>query len=904
MTRFSERKRTLLKTRRSKALSTFLIGLAVAACFFVPYMITSEGYFTFFGDFNVQQIPFYQMCHEAVRSGNTEWNWLTDLGANFVGSYSFYLLGSPFFWMTIPFPTAVVPYLMGPLLILKFACAALTGYLYIDRFARTPEAARLGGLLYAFSGFSVYNIFFNHFHEAIILFPLLLLALELLMTERRHGFFALMVAVCAVSNYFFFFGMVVFCVIYFIVRAVTGAVQIRFTRFLLMALEAVLGLFMAAFLLWPSILAVAGNGRLSEFQFGWGAILFGKEQIYLNVIECFFFPPDLPARPVFFPGAEVRWSSLGGWMPVFSMVGVFAFFFNRKGGWLKRLITVCVVMALVPVLNSAFYAFNDSYYARWFYMPILMMALATVYMIEDDTVDWSRAWKWVLGITAAFAAVIGFYPQKTDDGNYLLGLYMQEADEKILYPFPFLPKLGIAVEQTYFLRFWMEVLLALLGLMILRALLGLRKKDLLKFCRAATACVCVITVLYANFFVFTGRLHSYEIQEVMIDKLIEGAVDLPDSDDYRIDVYEGVDNTGMYLGLPTINAFHSVVPASIMDFYNYVGEERDVASRPSVDHPAIRSLLSVEFLLNAPTDEDGSDSFTDPDTGETRMPGFRYIKTSGGYEIYENENYVPYGYSYKYYMTQEFCDEQNEDDRSAWMTKAVLLTDEQIERYGGTMKNIETLYSEYDAEDPTATSLTLDDEALATDSANLRATAAANFSVDDNVFSARVVRDTDSLVVFPVPYDDGWKATVNGAPVKIEKVNVGFMAVPVTVGNSEIVFTYTTPGWALGLKISGIALGALVLYLLLAWLIGRKYPPRTVYPEGDELLYRWRNDELFRESVETVPEEPENTPSSLLTDPVEIPSLGEGFEGGFEIDVSAWKDDPAPEEQSKEEGLT
>ena len=54
----------------------------------------------------------------------------------------------------------------------------------------------------------VYNIFFNHFHEAIIVFPILLLALELLITENRRGVFALAVALCAITNYFFFFGMV------------------------------------------------------------------------------------------------------------------------------------------------------------------------------------------------------------------------------------------------------------------------------------------------------------------------------------------------------------------------------------------------------------------------------------------------------------------------------------------------------------------------------------------------------------------------------------------------------------------------------------------------------------------------------------------------------------------------
>ena len=117
---FSYSKKTVLKPRKEKYLSTFLLGLLVSAAFFVPYMIMSEGYFTFYGDFNVQQIPFYQECHKAIREGNIFWSWSTDLGANFIGSYSFYLLGSPFFWLTVPFPNSLVPYLIGPLLILKF----------------------------------------------------------------------------------------------------------------------------------------------------------------------------------------------------------------------------------------------------------------------------------------------------------------------------------------------------------------------------------------------------------------------------------------------------------------------------------------------------------------------------------------------------------------------------------------------------------------------------------------------------------------------------------------------------------------------------------------------------------------------------------------------------------------
>ena len=143
-----------LGKKKEMRLLAFIFGLVTAAAFFVPFIVSGDGYFIFFGDFNVQQIPFYQHCHEMVRSGNFYgWDWQTDLGANFIGSYSFYLLGSPFFWITLLFPNSFVPYLMGPLLILKFACATLTGYMFIRRFTARPESAVAGGLMYAFSGF-------------------------------------------------------------------------------------------------------------------------------------------------------------------------------------------------------------------------------------------------------------------------------------------------------------------------------------------------------------------------------------------------------------------------------------------------------------------------------------------------------------------------------------------------------------------------------------------------------------------------------------------------------------------------------------------------------------------------------------------------------------------------------
>ena len=866
---FSRAKLTALRPQKEKYLSTFVIALITAAALFLPYMIMGEGYFTFYGDFNVQQIPFYQQCHKAVREGNIFWSWTTDLGANFIGSYSFYLLGSPFFWLTIPFPNWMVPYLMGPLLILKFACAAFTSYCYIRRFTRTPSAARLGALLYAFSGFSVYNIFFNHFHEAIIVFPLLLLSLELLITENRRFVFALTVALCAVTNYFFFFGMVVFTVIYFFVRLFSGAIRPKLSRFFALVFEAVLGLALSAFLLMPSILAIIGNERISSILLGWNAIMYGKEQIYGNIIECFFFPPDIPARPVFFPSANVKWSSLGGWRPVFSMVGVFAWFSNRKGSWLKRVIGICIFMSMVPILNSAFYAFNTSYYARWFYMPILMMCLATVSLTEDDSVNWSSAYKWVTGITIAITLVIGFFPQRDSDDKLIFGLYSQSDD------------------GMYLFRYWITCAIAVISLIILGMLLKTLKTDRQGFYKGAVTCVCIISAVYGNFFIACGRSHSYDVKSVMIDQLIEGSLDLDKSDNYRVDVYDGVDNTSMYLGLPGINAFHSVVPKTIFDFYDYIGIERSVGSRPDTKQAALRPLLSVKYLLN----RKGGESFLDEDD-EPRMTGYEYVKTSGGYYIYENNNYVPYGFSYKYYMSLDFCDSYSKSDRTQLMLKAILLDDEQIEKYGNILTNIETLEEPpYDYE--TGTTLSFTDESMEYDCDQLKETAAISFKRDNTGFSAEVRRDKDDLVFFSVPYDEGWTAYVNGEPAEIEKVNVGFMAVKVGKGTSNIRFEYRTPGLANGLIITGGACAVLLLYMLIFSVYSKRHPSDYYYPEGDMLISKWRLED--RKDTRKILAErfPDTVKESILDDDteIEIPHIENGFDGGFKIDSDFLDDD-------------
>lgn len=806
----------------------FFIALGVAFIFFIPFIIYDKGYFFFYGDFNVQQIPFYKTAHQAVRSGNIFWNWNTDLGVNFIGSYTFYLLGSPFFWLTIPFPNWMVPHLIGPLLMLKFACASLTAYCYLRRFCRNKDYALIGALLYAFCGFSVYNIFFNHFHEAIVYFPLLLLSLELLVADNRRGPFAFIVFLSSLSNYYFFVGMCVFLVIYWAVRTLSGCWRMDMRIFGKILLEGVIGIGLAAIILIPSYYSVIQNNRVGGYLTGWNMLLYNKNQRFLNIIQCFFFPPDNPARPVFFPDADAKWSSQAGWLPLFGMTGVIAWLSNRRKTWQRRLIITLLFMALIPVLNSTFQLFNYAYYARWFYMLELMMVLATVQSLDRADIDWSTAFRWSAGITLAFTLAIGLIPQyhSKEDGFTDFGLYNKDGD-------------------FYKLRFWVECLIALVCVGLLIALFTYRgnifakkkncsrgemvsrlRKKAPRFVTMCICLICIVSVGYAGIFIYWGKLSSNDTIGFIIPDLLEGNFELEDSDQYRVDVYSGMDNEAMYLGLPTIQAFHSIVPASVMDYYPYVGVDRGVASRPETSVYQIRSFLNCRYLIDSTKNSSDFD--------ETTMPGWSYYGQVENHDVWENQYCIPYGFTYDMCITEDNA-KQYEGNSAALMLKAMIVTNIQKAKYSDVLKSVDSIPGEDFSEN-----------AYYLDCLARRATSVNNtFSVDNRGFTSGVDLDRKNLVFYAVPYEDGWTAYVDGKKVDIEKVNIGFMAVLVGEGKHTVRFEYMTPGLKIGAAITGAASLGFVAYILLWYIYKRKNPDKciAVYPEGKRMRAEWEEDD-------------------------------------------------------------
>lgn len=792
--------------KHNYALITFFTALVTAAIIFVPFIILNGGVFYYYGDFNVQEIPFYQLAHNAVKSGQMGWNYTTDLGTDFISSYSFYLLGSPFFWLTIPFSNEFVPYLIGPLMILKFACASLSAYLYLRRYVQNNSYAVLGGLLYAFSGFSIYNVFFFHFHEPMIMFPLLLAGLDAFMYDKKRGVFAVAVFASCVVNYYFFVGQVLFVVMYYLMITLTKSCKFKAKEFLLLAVEVLIGFAATAFILLPSVLGLMGNPRLDSLPQGWDSLVYKQPQRYWLIVLGFLFPADMPAFPTFTPESNCKWASVAGWLPLFGMTGVIAYLQLRKRDWLKKLIVLLMLFAFVPVLNSMFQLMNSSiYYARWFYMLVLMFVLATIRAVEDKSADWNRAVAWSVGLTAGMALLIGLMPNITENEDGV--------EETVV---------GV---QATFERFWIYVLFAMASLLAFVLILKKFKENQRKFALMTISATLIISIITSVFIIATGVISSSSIKTIKED-IINSREDIKidDLENVRSDFYECVDNTAMFWGVQSINCFQSSVSTSIMQFYDKMGITRDVASRPDESAYGLRAFLSCKYLFDYNDDED---SFIDED-GTAKMPCWDYITTCNGFDIYENECYIPMGFVYDSFVAEEEFDMVQGVHKTEAILHSMVLTREQMEKYsditGYTDEKYEVLYGEKpEYFDSKVKDYNYGKDAYMEQCEKLASSSCSVFEYTDNGFRAEYNNTgEENLLFFSVPYSTGFSATVNGEAVYVEKVNYGFMAVKIPANTDcEIVFTYETPGLSTGITISLIALGTFVFYMTII-LIYRK----------------------------------------------------------------------------------
>lgn len=688
---------TSLKLRKNNGiLKCAVLGLITALVTFGIFIIRNGGVLTVSDDFNSQQLTFAQAAWNAVRNGNGgQWTWNLDLGSSVVTGFGFYNLGSPFYWIFLLFPKGSFPYLVGPLYILKYVVACVTAYIYLRLFTNKDskyDYAIIGALIYAFSGFQAVNLMFFHFHDVVAFFPLLLWGIETLDDKKKRPWFILAIFINCLVNYFFFIQEVIFMVIYFLFRFWGEPIKEILKKMVTCIVCGIFGVAMASVLFIPSVLYIKGNTR-SEMA------LYLKNFVYesrslLHLIKGALLPGDvMPANSaVIFQ----NWDSPSCYMPLFGLSCVFAFAGKDKS-WIKKLLIFLAVVSIFPFMTSGFLLFT-AVYQRWWYMLVLIMALATVKVLEQP-----KEYAMSKGILIYVAATTVFFLA------IKFVAYNSLKEQMVFYNDRF----------TYF------YIIAVAGPVILDILL---RADKLKYgiVLVATMLLCALT---------TGMTLLYykdDDTKAYLSKY-EAAINLkPIDDQYRYNTRDNVYTlTG---GAAGFGCFSSTIENSAHEFNILLEVDTNNSSQGRIKIPGLPQLLGGKYSITT----DGS--------AENIVDRVSYKDTT----LYVKEGKAfPIGFAMdKYIYANELAKIPFEKRGIALMNAAVIKPGDTAKVDPG-MTHINS--SEIDYDKPVDS---MADEAVEN--------AVKNFSRDNHGFKCTTDYSKDTYVYFSVPNDKGWTAKIDG----------------------------------------------------------------------------------------------------------------------------------------------
>lgn len=772
--------------KQMRAGRVFFLGLAMYLLCILPFMVYRGGIWVYYGDYNIQQVPFYIMCHRMVKSGFFYWNPLLDLGSDIGAAFSMYLWGSPFFWITIPFPESWIPNLMPVLMALKYGTALAAAYLWLRTKTKTENGALLGAFLYAFSGFQGTNIVFAHFHDVTAFFPLYLLSLDRAAQKKKYALpvFSLMTAFMLILSYYFFFGQVIFLILYYVVRCVpAGDFGGELKRMGQILLAGLLGGGLSA-VFWVRLLTgVFGNSRLGNVLSGYDLFCYPDQTTIAAILKSFFMLPDPAGRGTLFTNDAIRVSSLAGYLPCFALTGVVAYFITHRRDRKKRLLLVFALMALVPVLNASFSAFNTAFYARWYYMPILLMAeITAIAMEEHDRAALGRGA--AVSIIAACAFMLcALAPAEVDGETVAFGL--------IRYP------------EILFAQYIVTGILFLPLLYMVYAGGpgdGTDAKDAqtagLRMPRRAvtiTALCCMLSTCGALWcgttIVSQAGSENWQRQMFHSDPVPEARGTF-----FRVETDGSSTNYDMVWGYPQLHAFQSTVSPAIFRFYRGIGLIRSVESTLPMEKEGARAILSGRYYL-----ENLAAKARTNYTEEGGIEGYRLAQETAEYNIYENENYIPMGFTFDRYMTEKNYKSLPGETADRLLVKDLVLSEENAARYGYLME--EDTDTEQDL-------MTMEEFEAHCDARSK--SACTRFSYDRDGYTAQADLPAKSLVFFSVPYDKGFSAYVDGVRTQIIEADFGLTAVLVPQGKHEIRLFYRPYGLAAGAAASALSAAALI----------------------------------------------------------------------------------------------
>lgn len=304
------------------------------------------------------------------------WDMSIGYGADILTTLNYYAIGDPLTLLSVLVPGSLTEYLYAGLIILRFYLAGATFTAYCRYHQNEGTGVLLGALVYAFSGFALFcGVRHPYFVNPMIYLPLILIGIDKIFRKEKPWLYVIMVAVSAISNFYFFYMIVLMMVIYAVIRYLMIYKKIRIRELLpclgTFAGWSLLGVGISLPVLLPSAMYVLGTGRMSARNYV--PVLYPLAH-YAKLLNDFF--------SVDYTMASSRYYTVMGFAPIL-LVSLLVLLVRRKknrelkAGWL-----ILTVLLLIPfaghMINGFSYVSN-----RWIWAYGMLLSYILVKMYPE-----------------------------------------------------------------------------------------------------------------------------------------------------------------------------------------------------------------------------------------------------------------------------------------------------------------------------------------------------------------------------------------------------------------------------------------------------------------------------------------------------------------------------------------
>ena len=333
------------------------------------------------------------------------------LGGDVLQTLSYYVMGDPLNLLSALVPRAYTEYLYHFLILLRLYLAGLSFSAFALQLKKSNRFYTLiGSMVYLFTGYMLYAaVRHPYFSNPMIYLPLILLGAEKIFRGKKPWLFILTVTLAGLSNFYFFYMICIFTVIYVLARCFDycpkGERKKIFSYLWRFALYALLAVMMACVLFYPSIRTTLNSSRQGT---GGSLPLLYDIDHYLRYIYA------MPAAI-----GQGDWD-FHGMLPL-TLVALFLLFATprKEHKTEKRLFLLDTLFLLLPffgwLINGTAYVSN-----RWVWAYNLLVACICAFRLPALGAMSKKKWLWLLAGTALYA--YGAICLKLSGSYYQIGI--------------------------------------------------------------------------------------------------------------------------------------------------------------------------------------------------------------------------------------------------------------------------------------------------------------------------------------------------------------------------------------------------------------------------------------------------------------------------------------------------